>query len=209
MPSFFKKLLYGKELSNPYLNRYHPGHNTVPTSQQTQHQQQQPQTFYPTYPQPAAHFPTPLTRVEPRSLTPPLYNDLLGEARLVAGRHPVTGRVANPTEDTNTAANTTANTDTEPNPYLHGGDAAMGRPVARGTVNHAGIFVQEGGPKPGGARMLLKSGEKQAAAAREGNGGETRCGGRRRREMEESGAVAGAGFYGPARPVVREFYGGG
>ncbi|KAJ4985866.1 hypothetical protein SVAN01_08664 [Stagonosporopsis vannaccii] len=31
MPSFFKKLIYGKELSNPYVNPYHPGHVSTGT----------------------------------------------------------------------------------------------------------------------------------------------------------------------------------
>ena len=286
MPSFFKKLILGKELSNPYVNRYHPGHISTGAPNPTS------TTRYPTYPQPAEHFPSapaqpsnerptnlnPSTRLQPRSAIPIGSRDYLGEARMLAGRDPVTGRPLAPQAHASYAAvsgqalsptgqgksqsnshhvaaqqNTTQHNATqqplspyqeaqsktftpypeagdttqwEPrswhtgevqqNPYVTGGDAAMGRPVLRGSVNHAGIFVQEGT-----GRKRLQDQNSQ------GNGSETGRGesstadmgnplvaweDRKRRQEEaraarERAAPAG-GYFAPERPVVREYYAG-
>lgn len=72
MPSFLKKLLLGKDLSNPYVNKYHVGHRATQQSAQDPH-------------------PTSLTlstRIPPRPESP----TYLEEARRLAGRDPVTGR---------------------------------------------------------------------------------------------------------------------
>lgn len=82
MPSFLKKLLLGKDLSNPYVNQYHVGHHVTPESTQN-------------VPANAAQamdpHPTSLTlstRIPPRPVSP----TYLEEARRLAGRNPVTGR---------------------------------------------------------------------------------------------------------------------
>jgi hypothetical protein len=85
MPSFLKKLLLGKDLSNPYVNKYHVGHRATPQStQSTQH--------IPNYAAQAMDpHPTSLTlstRIPPRPVSP----TYLEEARRLAGRDPVTGR---------------------------------------------------------------------------------------------------------------------
>lgn len=72
MPSFLKKLLLGKDLSNPYVNKYHVGHRATQQPAQDPH-------------------PTSLTlstRIPPRPVSP----TYLEEARRLAGRDPVTGR---------------------------------------------------------------------------------------------------------------------
>lgn len=82
MPSFLKKLLLGKDLSNPYVNKYHVGHRAIP--QPTQHA-----TTYAA--QSIDPHPTGLTlstRIPPRPASP----TYLEEARRLAGRDPVTGR---------------------------------------------------------------------------------------------------------------------
>ncbi|KAF3052554.1 hypothetical protein E8E11_005364 [Didymella keratinophila] len=82
MPSFLKKLLLGKDLSNPYVNRYHVGHRATPQS--TQH--------VPTYAGQAMDpHPTSLT-LSTRVPTRPVSPTYLEEARRLAGRDPVTGR---------------------------------------------------------------------------------------------------------------------
>ncbi|UPX19018.1 uncharacterized protein EKO05_0009295 [Ascochyta rabiei] len=220
MPSFFKKILYGKELSNPYVNPYHPGHTTLPN---TSHQ-----PSYPTYPQPAAHFPPPPTPpTPPARAESPMYSDFLGEARLLAGRDPVTGRAmqtsGNATVNENGRESIDTTTTTEPNPYLHGGDAAMGRPVARGVVNHAEIFVQSGGAEAlGRKRSSLQHGSgphgtgpvSTATAHEAGNRYDISVREERRKQEVPAGASTGGSaggereFYAPVRPPVREFYGG-
>jgi hypothetical protein len=79
MPSFLKKLLLGKDLSNPYVNKYHVGHRATPQSTQ------------PVPAQAMDPHPTSLTlstRIPPRPVSP----TFLEEARRLAGRDPVTGR---------------------------------------------------------------------------------------------------------------------
>lgn len=99
MPSFFKKLIYGKELSNPYLNRYHPGHTSTGAPLPST-------SSFPTYQQPAEHVQSYTTSPDATSVTQPTNHtpsplaialdprDYLAEARQLAGRDPVTGRPA-------------------------------------------------------------------------------------------------------------------
>lgn len=49
MPSIYKTLLLGKELSNPYVNRYHPGHRAQ-AGPQTENVQHSTPEDYPTRP---------------------------------------------------------------------------------------------------------------------------------------------------------------
>ncbi|KAF2631244.1 hypothetical protein BU25DRAFT_407767 [Macroventuria anomochaeta] len=262
MPSFFKKLIYGKKLSNPYVNPYHPGHTSIgsPNSSST--------SPYPTYPQPPEDFsdhsmhPTSLTlstRLQPRSAIPLGSRDYLGEARLLAGRDPVTGRPVPPQQFDSYAARSGQSisptghgnpqppnaqlvgipdgrqqplqsyqaasgasfnpypeagdpTQWEPkswhpgevngNPYVTGGDAAMGRPIPQtetGRVNHAGTFVKKAGRKTNlegrvYATDKQRVGTRYDIVVREE---------RRKKENEQAAAAAAAraasGYFAPHR----------
>ena len=99
------------------------------------------------------------------------------------------------------------------NPYVTGGDAAMGRPVLRGSVNHAGIFVQE---RSGGEQTKGQSAMESSQAGTQGKDSKREVA--RSRGVEagvvrerERAALAGppaSGYFAPERPAVREYYGG-
>ncbi|KAF2632445.1 hypothetical protein BU25DRAFT_445484 [Macroventuria anomochaeta] len=154
MPSL-KKFIHSKELSNPYVNRYHPGHTSTRTPNPAVSS-----SYYPTYPQPAAHFPT-ITKHLPKdpatfSRRPsPLRQFDSSAARSGQGvshtgcgnpqpaPSPLPASALHGHEQPNgrqqplqsyQAANTT------------GGDAAMGirvPQVPQGRVDHAGSFVED------------------------------------------------------------------
>ena len=263
MPSFLKKLIYGKELSNPYVNPYHPGHiSTGP-----------PHPALP-IPNPHAAHPTSSTL-----FTRPVSPTYLEEARRLAGRDPVTGRRV-PAHQHPSGAQTgshpeyanqqqqqqqplqpyrSANEAFKPypeaqgtvqwepgrfytgevsaNPYVKGGDAAMGRSVPVDTVNHAAVFVRDGRVEPrgtGGAdwtqnpradavtRGLLQAENRtvpgrngqlgESVYGTDGQAGTSRAGAGReeRRKREEDRARVErqvGGYFQPERPVISEYYG--
>lgn len=104
MPSLFKKLLYGKDLSNPYCNPYHPGHISTdsqpgrsnidnsflgvqphPTSLNRTPNKQ-------THTDPTAAYETPPASASRPPHPRPDSPSHLEEARRMAGRDPITGR---------------------------------------------------------------------------------------------------------------------
>lgn len=197
MPSFLKKLFLGKELSNPYVNQYHPGHRATP--QPTQH--------VPNYAEQAMN-PNP-TRLPPRSDSP----TYLEEARRLADRDPITGRALSPQQFDSYAARSgqtispTGHGNPQPrpaahpirtsggeNPYVTGGDAAVGRveqdrqrtlktngQSKNGVGMRSDVFVREER-----RRRMLKEERAQAERLRERGVG---------------------GYFAPEREV-REYYGG-
>ncbi|KAF3039545.1 hypothetical protein E8E12_007105 [Didymella heteroderae] len=199
MPSFLKKLLLGKELSNPYVNKYHPGHRATP----------QPAQHVPNYAAEAMDpHPTSLTlstRIPSRPVSP----TYLEEARRLAGRDPVTGRALSTEQylsfgEGSAQARQTGrgqqqshtNERMRRDPYVASGHAAVNgdrsRPV-QGRVEQqtrtVGIDVQQ---------------ERHDVTVRD----------ERRRRLEEESAAAErlrqqevGGYFAPERSV-REYYGG-
>ena len=242
MPSFLKRLIYGKELSNPYVNPYHPSHKSKPSGSLPESSV----TPYPTYPQPSEHFPsypanqsvdfnihptslTLSTRVHPPSDMRMESEESLAEARRLAGRDPTTGRPVPPHQFISYGArsgksiSTVSHENRQPeaqrvpsrlytgraskNPYVNGGDAAMGRPVRMresGRANHADIPLPERNNQSNGARERISEGTGRMAY-------DTLSPEERTRREEEAIArvsVQGQEFYAPTQPMVREFYGG-
>lgn len=90
MPSFLKKLLLGKELSNPYVNKYHPGHRATPQpTQQVPNSAAQTMDSHPTSLNVS-------TTIPPSPISRPVSPTFLEEARRLAGRDPITGRELSP-----------------------------------------------------------------------------------------------------------------
>ncbi|KAF1927931.1 uncharacterized protein M421DRAFT_92779 [Didymella exigua CBS 183.55] len=134
MPSFLKKLLLGKDLSNPYINQYHPGHRATP--QPIQHVANSAA-------QAIKSHPTGLnlsTRIPPCPVSRPVSPTYLEEARRIAGRDPITGHALSPEQypaydpaSAQTASQSACgrqqpytNEQMRYNPYVTSGHAAVG-----------------------------------------------------------------------------------
>jgi hypothetical protein len=197
MPSFLKKLLLGKDLSNPYVNKYHPGHRATP--QPTQHVPNHAAQVVEPHPTSL----NPSTQIPPRPVSP----TYLEEARRLAGRDPVTGRALSPEQVDSYAARSEQTTHTgwgrqQPytneqmryNPYVTSGYAAVGGDWDRSV--HERVEQQ---------RAVGMHGQQERHDV-------TVRGERRRRLEEERRAAEGlrqqevGGYFAPERSVS-EYYG--
>lgn len=184
MPSFFKQLLLGKDLSNPYVNPYHPGHRANSASGavysqadvqavRSDVQHQVARSDLGTRSQAggvdvqAVNPAQPGGEMDPRKRPRPQSPTFLEEARRLAGRDPVTGRKRG---GQSTSATGSSSTNTHPpttNPDT-------GRDTATQTQTQASLLEE-----------------------------------RRMREQERARAQREVGgYFAPVRPVVREYYGG-
>ncbi|KAF2132924.1 hypothetical protein P153DRAFT_176619 [Dothidotthia symphoricarpi CBS 119687] len=219
MPSLLKKLIYGKKLSNPYADPYHPSHTHTsdPKASSTSGIYAQPPEHLSNHGH-AKSFPSSTRVVAP----PQGSKNSLAEARAIAGRDPVTGQRVPPQQfasyvaASGTTISSTPLGNSQPgghvqardgpnlwctvnilgNPYLNGGAAAMSRDLRGGgvgddsRVDHAGIFVQNEGERTVNRHDVDVRG-KEEEMSRAATGG------------------TNTEFYAPERPMISEFYSGG
>ncbi|KAF2032744.1 hypothetical protein EK21DRAFT_60521 [Setomelanomma holmii] len=176
MPSFFSQIGISKRKNNPYLNPHHPGRTPIPSKPTTR----------PTYPTHPTHSTSslPLRPASPREAP-----DLLAEARQVANRDPITGRIMHqPGALNQTASETNLQANTRLNRALNAVERLGSCQERSAYMNRASQTKQTTG-----SRYELFAQEERH---------------RREGELKLIKARGGVEYYAPERSVS-EFYTGG